>query len=215
MPEATAEQRILRLSIGVTVVVSLFGVVFGLLSGSLSIVFDGVFSAIDAAMSGLALFVSRLVSRDGDNRRFQFGYWHIEPMVLAFNGGTLMLLCFYAFLNAVDSFLAGGRAARLRLGDRLCRRSSASICFGMFFYERRAQPAHRLGFRPARRAELADVGRHHLGAAGGVRRRLVVQGTRYELSHALRRPGRAGAADDLPGVRADPHRAQGAAGRSC
>ena len=29
MPEATAEQRLLRLSIGVTVVVSLFGVVFG------------------------------------------------------------------------------------------------------------------------------------------------------------------------------------------
>ena len=105
----TAEQRLLRLSIGVTIVVSLFGVVFGLLSGSLSIVFDGVFSAIDAAMSGLALFVSRLVTT-GDNRRFQFGYWHIEPMVLAFNGGTLMLLCFYAFLNAVDSFLAGGRA---------------------------------------------------------------------------------------------------------
>ena len=102
-----------------TVVVSLFGVVFGLLSGSLSIVFDGVFAAIDAAMSGLALFVSRLVSRESDNRRFQFGYWHIEPMVLAFNGGTLMLLCFYAFLNAVDSFLAGGRAARFRLGDRL------------------------------------------------------------------------------------------------
>ena len=107
--DAAAEQRILRLSIGVTVVVSLFGVVFGLLSGSLSIVFDGVFAAIDAAMSGLALFVSRLVSRESDNRRFQFGYWHIEPMVLAFNGGTLMLLCFYAFLNAVDSFLAGGR----------------------------------------------------------------------------------------------------------
>ncbi len=112
MLDAAAEQRILRLSIGVTVVVSLFGVVFGLLSGSLSIVFDGVFSAIDAAMSGLALFVSRLVTRTGDNRRFQFGYWHIEPMVLAFNGGTLMLLCFYAFLNAVDSFLAGGRRSR-------------------------------------------------------------------------------------------------------
>jgi predicted Co/Zn/Cd cation transporter (cation efflux family) len=47
----------------VTVVVSLFGVVF-----------DGVFSVIDAAMSGLALFVSHLVSRDGVSRRFQFGY---------------------------------------------------------------------------------------------------------------------------------------------
>ena len=30
-------------------------------------------------------------------------------MVLAFNGGMLTLPCFYAFLNAVDSLLAGGR----------------------------------------------------------------------------------------------------------
>src|SRR5215472_4355194 len=109
MPDAAAEQRLLRQSIAVTVIVSAFGVGFGLLSGSLSIVFDGVFAAIDAAMSCLALFVARLVSRPSDDRRFQFGYWHIEPMVLAFNGGTLMLLCFYAFINAVDSFLAGGR----------------------------------------------------------------------------------------------------------
>ena len=96
-------------SIGVTVVVSAVGVLFGLLSGSMSILFDGVFAAIDAAMSGLALFVSRLVSGDNSNRRFQFGYWHIEPMVLAFNGGTLMLLCAYAFVNAIASLLAGGR----------------------------------------------------------------------------------------------------------
>jgi cation diffusion facilitator family transporter len=137
MPEATAEQRLLRLSIGVTVVVSLFGVVFGLLSGSLSIVFDGVFSAIDAAMSGLALFVSRLVSRDSANRRFQFGYWHIEPMVLAFNGGTLMLLCFYAFLNAVASFLEGGR--QLAFDWAIVYAVVVCVmCFGMFFYELRA-----------------------------------------------------------------------------
>src|SRR5262245_17435089 len=137
MLQAAAEQRILRLSIGVTVIVSLFGVVFGLLSGSLSIVFDGVFAAIDAAMSGLALFVSRLVSREPDNRRFQFGYWHIEPMVLAFNGGTLMLLCFYAFLNAVDSFLAGGRQLdfdwAIAYAIIVC-----IVCLGMCVYEFRA-----------------------------------------------------------------------------
>jgi cation diffusion facilitator family transporter len=137
MLQAAAEQRILKLSIGVTVIVSLFGVAFGLLSGSLSIVFDGVFAAIDAAMSGLALVVSRLVSREADNRRFQFGYWHIEPMVLALNGGTLMLLCFYAFLNAVDSFLAGGRQLdfdwAIAYAITVC-----IVCFGMFFYEVRA-----------------------------------------------------------------------------
>jgi cation diffusion facilitator family transporter len=137
MPQAADEQRMLRLSIGVTVVVSLFGVVFGLLSGSMSILFDGVFAAIDAAMSGLALFVSRLVSRPAGNRRFQFGYWHIEPMVLAFNGGTLMLLCFYAFLNAVGSFLGGGRHLdfdwALVYAVIVC-----AACFGMWGYEARA-----------------------------------------------------------------------------
>src|SRR5258708_564651 len=137
MPQATAEQRLLRLSSGVTIFVSLFGVLFGLLSGSLSIMFDGVFAAIDAAMSGLALFVSRLVSRENSNRRFQFGYWHIEPMVLVFNGGTLMLLCFYSFLDAGNSFLAGGR----QLGFGLAIAYAlivCVVCFGMFFYELRA-----------------------------------------------------------------------------
>src|SRR5215475_6268726 len=137
MLPAAAEQRMLRLSIGVTIVVSLFGVVFGLLSGSMSILFDGVFAAIDAAMSGLALFVSRLVAGDSSNRRFQFGYWHIEPMVLAFNGGTLMLLCFYAFLNAVSSFLAGGRHLdfdwAIIYAVIVC-----IVCFAMFTYESRA-----------------------------------------------------------------------------
>jgi cation diffusion facilitator family transporter len=137
MPQGIAEQRLLRLSIGVTIIVALFGVLFGLLSGSLSIVFDGVFAAIDAAMSGLALLVSRLVGRDNGSRRFQFGYWHLEPMVLAFNGGKLMLLCFYAFLNAVDSFLAGGRQLDFDWAMAYAA-ITCIVCFGMFFYERRA-----------------------------------------------------------------------------
>lgn len=137
MHQAGAEQRILKLSIAVTVLVAAVGVLFGLLSGSMSIVFDGVFSAIDAAMSGLALFVSRLVSRIHDNRRFQFGYWHIEPMVLAFNGGTLMLLCFYAFLNAVGSFLAGGRTLDFDWAMAYAVAVGA-VSFGMCLYERRA-----------------------------------------------------------------------------
>src|SRR5882757_3434948 len=109
MPGAAAEQRILKLSIGATVLVSLFGVLFGLRADSQSIVFDSVFSAIAVAMGGLALFVARLVTRTTDDRRFQFGYWHFEPMVLAFNGGALMLLCVYGSLTAVHSFLSGGR----------------------------------------------------------------------------------------------------------
>lgn len=136
MSDAAAEQRLLKISIGVTVVVALSGVVFGLLSGSLSIIFDGMFSAIDAAMSCLALFVARLVSSAESTRRFQFGFWHIEPMVLAFNGGTLMLLSLYAFINAVSSFLTGGRQLAFDWAI-VYAVAVCTVCFGMFFYERR------------------------------------------------------------------------------
>jgi predicted Co/Zn/Cd cation transporter (cation efflux family) len=88
-------------------------------------------------MSGLALFVSRLVTRQTENRRFQFGFWHIEPMVLAFNGGTLMLLCFYAFVNAIGSFLAGGRQLAFDWAMAYAVVVCAG-CFGMYFYQRRA-----------------------------------------------------------------------------
>lgn len=137
MPDAVAEQRILKLSIGVTVVLALFGLAFGLVSGSLSIAFDGVFSVIDAAMAGLALFVSRLVTRQTENRRFQFGFWHIEPMVLAFNGGTLMLLCIYALVNAVGSFLQGGRHLAFDWAIVYSVMVAAG-CFAMYFYMRGA-----------------------------------------------------------------------------
>ncbi|MDI1352397.1 MAG: cation transporter, partial [bacterium] len=63
---------------------------------------------VDTGMSMLALYVARLLTSEG-NRRFQYGYWHVEPIVLVFNGSTLILLCAYAFINAIGSLLSGGR----------------------------------------------------------------------------------------------------------
>jgi predicted Co/Zn/Cd cation transporter (cation efflux family) len=136
MKKTADEQHVLKVSIWVTLGVSASGVAFGLLSGSLSIVFDGVFSAIDAAMSVLALFVARLLVRPG-SRRFQFGYWHFEPIAVAFNGGIMMLLCFYAFLNACDSLMAGGREIAFGWG-MLYAFVISTVCLAMFFYEQRA-----------------------------------------------------------------------------
>lgn len=129
------EQRILKRSLAITVVFASSGILLGLLSGSQSIVFDGLFSVIDTLVLMLALTAARLVQREGD-RRFQYGYWHIEPIVLAFNGSVLMFLCLYAFINAVGSFLAGGR--ELELDWALGYAAAACIVtFGMYFYERR------------------------------------------------------------------------------
>ena len=102
------EQHVLKISIAVTFLLAVAGIFFGLLSGSLAIVFDGMFNVVDMIMSILALLVARLLTSEG-SRRFQYGYWHVEPMVLVFNGGILILVCAYAFINAIDSLLSGGR----------------------------------------------------------------------------------------------------------
>lgn len=102
------ERRILKISIAVTLLLAVAGILFGLISGSLAIVFDGMFNIVDCIMTILALFVARLLTSEGSNR-FQYGYWHVEPMVLVFNGSILILLCVYAFVNAMGSLLSGGR----------------------------------------------------------------------------------------------------------
>lgn len=136
MKIARLEQQVFKHSIFVTTLVALTGIIFGILSGAMSIIFDGVFSAIDASMSILSLVVVRLLTRPG-SRRFQHGFWHIEPMVLTLNGCVLVLLCFYAFINAVTSLLAGGRELAfdwaIVYSVIVCL-----VCYGMFFYERRA-----------------------------------------------------------------------------
>ncbi len=103
-----AEAAVLRHSLWLTVAIAFVGVGFGIVSGSLAIIFDGVASSINAAMTFLSLAVARLLAREG-SRRFQFGYWHFEPMVLALNGALLVMFCFYGFVTGLGDLLAGGR----------------------------------------------------------------------------------------------------------
>ncbi len=109
--DTAREQRILKFSIGVTVAVSATGFVGGLLVGSQAILFDGVYSLVDVALTLVALAVLRLVAREG-SPRFQYGYWHLEPMVEALGGAILSLACIYALANSVISFTTGGHVVK-------------------------------------------------------------------------------------------------------
>jgi len=105
--DTSSEQRLLRLSIGITLLIGSAGVVIGLLTRSQALVFDGMYSLVDVVITVLSLAVSRLLAREG-SRRFQFGYWHLEPMVEALGGAILALSCIYAAANAIDGLLTGG-----------------------------------------------------------------------------------------------------------
>lgn len=110
------EQGILRLSVIVTVVLAFLGAGVGLAVGSAAIVFDGVYGLIDAAMTGMALLVARLIAASNAadaagriySKRFTMGFWHLEPLVLGVNGTLLIGASVYAVINAVGAILSGG-----------------------------------------------------------------------------------------------------------
>ena len=113
----TTEQSVLRISIIVTFVLAVAGIVFGLLSGSYAIVFDGIYALTDASMTIVALVVSNLIVSSATNttaagkfaKHFTMGFWHLEPMVLGLNGVLLTGAAVYALINAVGSIMSGGR----------------------------------------------------------------------------------------------------------
>ncbi|GAC1043600.1 cation diffusion facilitator family transporter [Rhizobium sp. No.120] len=113
----TTEQSVLRISIIVTFVLAVAGIVFGLLSGSYAIVFDGIYALTDASMTIVALVVSNLIISSATNttaagkfaKHFTMGFWHLEPMVLGLNGVLLTGAAVYALINAVGSIMSGGR----------------------------------------------------------------------------------------------------------
>ncbi|MBT8766943.1 cation diffusion facilitator family transporter [Metapseudomonas boanensis] len=105
---AGIEQRVLKISILATALIACSAIGVGLCAGSQSIIFDGLFNAIDSGMALLSLSVSKLLVKQ-PGRRFQQGYWHIEPMALALNGSVLVILCAHAFLTSLDSLMQGGR----------------------------------------------------------------------------------------------------------
>lgn len=101
------EQRTLILSLVCVVVIALGSLAWGLAIESDVVILNGVFSLVSLIGSVLYLTAARLVTRPAD-RRFQYGYAHVEPMVNSVNGMLVLIICLYAFINGVEGLRAGG-----------------------------------------------------------------------------------------------------------
>ena len=128
------EALLLRLSVAATIVIAVLGLLFGLLARSPAILFDGFFSLLDAAITWLTLAVARLVASEV-NQRFQYGYWHLEPLVILLKASVLIFLVAFAFLGAVNSMLKGGYEPEFGLALAYAA-VVAVICFGMWWWMR-------------------------------------------------------------------------------
>ncbi|WP_165356288.1 cation diffusion facilitator family transporter [Sphingosinicella sp. BN140058] len=109
MSEAGArESRLLGASLAVAVVVAIVTVSFGLVVGSQSILFDGIYTIVEAAMTSLSLVAARLIAKGAD-QRFQYGYWHLEPLIALISSLLLTFACLYGFLEGLNGIFTGGR----------------------------------------------------------------------------------------------------------
>ncbi|MBM6593382.1 cation diffusion facilitator family transporter [Microvirga pudoricolor] len=133
--QSIAEQKILKTSIVFTLLSSLASISLGLFISSKAIVFDGFYEIIDAGMTGVALLAARLIAR-GDDSRFQYGYWHLEPMLAGLNGLILTFACLYAFVDALNGLIVGGRQVQFQAGA-IYSAASGVLSLGLFVYIRR------------------------------------------------------------------------------
>lgn len=103
------EQQTLKLSIGLVLATVVGSLVFGVMIESEAVILNGIFSSLSLISGGMSLLAARMVARPED-RRFPYGYAHIEPLVLSANALILFGVCFYALVNGVRGVLAGGGA---------------------------------------------------------------------------------------------------------
>jgi len=129
------EQRTLRISVITIVGLAIAGIGYGLYIGSEAVMLDGFYALTSLVGSGLYLLAARIVEKPAD-RRFQYGYAHIEPLVNSFNNLILLVVCLYALFNGLEGLRIGGNVvdATSVVGYS---RLSAAVCAVVWAYETR------------------------------------------------------------------------------
>ena len=128
------EQRVLTLSLYGVIFIAFGSLFYGLYIQSDVVILNGIFSMFSLMGSWLNLTAARLVARPAD-KRFQYGYWHVEPMVHCVNALMMCIICLYAFVNGIEGLRQGGAPVD---NIRVIAFSvvTAIFCGGVGFYER-------------------------------------------------------------------------------
>jgi predicted Co/Zn/Cd cation transporter (cation efflux family) len=73
-----------------------------------------MYSFVDVVPTVVSLIVVTLIAR-GTSPRFQYGYWHLEPLVAVLRDAILAVACIYAAVDAVKALSSGGHEVEFGL----------------------------------------------------------------------------------------------------
>ena len=129
------EQKLLMQSAGLMGLLAIAGTVMGIVTGSSAILLDGVTAFIGVIIKMMMIGTSKLVAHE-TSKRFQFGYWQFEPLVLILEGSFTLLIVIYALASGVTDLLAGGRDVKVGLAIGYALFFTVADTFYIFYVRR-------------------------------------------------------------------------------
>ena len=137
------EQRTLTISIYGVVLVAVGSLAYGLYLESDVVILNGIFSLLSLIGAGLNLMAAKVVAQP-ENRRFPYGYSHVEPLVLSVNSFLVLLICLYALINGIERIRAGGNAVSPE-GVVIFGLLSGTVTLALWYHERKGGPLDQFG----------------------------------------------------------------------
>lgn len=102
------EKKVLSQSVGFAIAFALVGIAVGVITRSYVIAFDGLYSIMSVLLSLFALLSFKFMSTH-DWKRYPFGKYAVEPLVVLVQSSVLLLTLIISFIFALLALLNGGR----------------------------------------------------------------------------------------------------------
>lgn len=101
------ESNLLKVSILMTAVFAILGIVFGFILNSEIIIFDGIYSLGGIFLSLVSLFGSIYINKDKENKFLDKKL--LKELIVIFKSLVIFVMCIYSILSAVIEIFNGGK----------------------------------------------------------------------------------------------------------
>nr|WP_229248417.1 cation transporter [Dyadobacter sandarakinus] len=98
------ERKLIKVSIAIGSVLTLWAIGVGIAGDSKSIIFDALFSMVGLTLSGVSLFVNNFI-RKPDDDNLPFGRSQFQPFAISLQSSVIIFLCLYSLATSVIDIL--------------------------------------------------------------------------------------------------------------
>ncbi|TLV03432.1 cation diffusion facilitator family transporter [Dyadobacter luticola] len=126
------ERKLIKVSIGIGSVLTIWAIVVGIAGDSKSIIFDALFSMVGLSLSGVSLLVNNFI-RKPDDDNLPFGRSQFQPFAITLQSSVIIFLCLYSLATSIMDMIGGGKAVELDLAFPYLV-ASILVCFALWIF---------------------------------------------------------------------------------